>query len=154
MLKKTSTFIRKSRKQISDIVSWACKEYIVFWGWLVVWALPLPQSESYMLNKFFLQRRLEKYEFVLVCSYSTAAVRNIFSFLRQILRLFDNYHFDILIILGPMTKKMLHRLPLMENAQIRYMTNGPESFTPDSRYLLGEVPEVGTAVATNFIQRP
>lgn len=43
---------------------------------------------------------------------------------------------------GPMTKKMLHRLPLMENAQIRYMTNGPESFTPDSRYLLGEVPEV------------
>ncbi|XP_067053975.1 pyruvate dehydrogenase phosphatase regulatory subunit, mitochondrial-like [Acropora muricata] len=43
---------------------------------------------------------------------------------------------------GPMTKKMLHRLPLMENAQIRYMTNGPESFTPDSRYFLGEVPEV------------
>lgn len=89
------------------------------------------------------QRRLEKYGFVLVCSFSTAAVRNIFSFLRQILRIFDNYHFDILIILGPMTKKMLHRLPLMENAQIRYMTNGPESFTPDSRYFLGEVPEVG-----------
>ncbi|XP_074618291.1 pyruvate dehydrogenase phosphatase regulatory subunit, mitochondrial-like isoform X4 [Acropora palmata] len=43
---------------------------------------------------------------------------------------------------GPMTKKMLHRLPLMENAQIRHMTNGPESFTPDSRYFLGEVPEV------------
>lgn len=57
MLKKTNTFIRKSRKQISDIVSGACKEYIVFWGWLVVWALPLPQSESYMLNKFFLQVR-------------------------------------------------------------------------------------------------
>lgn len=91
---------------------------------------------------------------VLVCSFSTAAVRNIFSFLRQILRILDNYHLDILIIVGPMTKKMLHRLPLMENAQIRYMTNGPESFTPDSRYLLGEVPEVGTAVATNFIQRP
>lgn len=39
--------------------------------------------------------------------------------------------------------KMLHRLPMMENAEIRHMTNGPESFTPDSRYLLGEVPEVG-----------
>ncbi|KAJ7384995.1 hypothetical protein OS493_018684 [Desmophyllum pertusum] len=38
--------------------------------------------------------------------------------------------------------KMLHRLPLMETAEIRHMTNGPESFTPDSRYLLGEVPEV------------
>lgn len=44
MSEKTNTFIRKSRKQISDIVSWACKEYIVIWGWLVVWALPLPQS--------------------------------------------------------------------------------------------------------------
>ena len=39
--------------------------------------------------------------------------------------------------------KMLHRLPLIENAEIRHMTNGPESFTSDSRYLLGEVPEVG-----------
>lgn len=43
---------------------------------------------------------------------------------------------------GPMISKMLHRLPTMENAQIRQMINGPESFTPDSRYLLGEVPEV------------
>lgn len=42
----------------------------------------------------------------------------------------------------------------MENAQIRYMTNGPESFTPDSRYFLGEVPEVGRVIATNFIERP
>lgn len=46
-----------------------------------------------------------------------------------------------------MTNKMLHRLPLMKNAQIRYMTNGPESFTPDSRYFLGEVPEVRTVIA-------
>lgn len=45
-------------------------------------------------------------------------------------------HFDELM------RKMLHRLPSMENAEIRYMINGPESFTPDSRYLLGEVPEV------------
>ena len=39
--------------------------------------------------------------------------------------------------------KILHRMPLMENAEIRSMINGPESFTPDGRYLLGEVPEVG-----------
>lgn len=37
---------------------------------------------------------------------------------------------------------MLHRLPFMEKAEIRQMINGPESFTPDGRYLLGEVPEV------------
>ena len=36
----------------------------------------------------------------------------------------------------------LHRLPVMEKAEIRSMINGPESFTPDGRYLLGEVPEV------------
>ncbi|KAL9975914.1 hypothetical protein ACROYT_G013133 [Oculina patagonica] len=45
-------------------------------------------------------------------------------------------HFDELL------SKMHHRLPLMEKAEIRHMTNGPESFTPDSRYLLGEAPEV------------
>ena len=44
--------------------------------------------------------------------------------------------------LDELMRKMLHRLPSMENAEIRYMINGPESFTPDSRYLLGEVPEV------------
>ena len=38
---------------------------------------------------------------------------------------------------------ILHRMPLIEKAEIRSMINGPESFTPDSRYLLGEVPEVG-----------
>ena len=44
--------------------------------------------------------------------------------------------------------KMLHRMPLMEKAEIRHLTNGPESFTPDSRYLLGEVPEVGLVIFT------
>ena len=36
----------------------------------------------------------------------------------------------------------LHRFPVIEKAEIRSMINGPESFTPDGRYLLGEVPEV------------
>lgn len=45
-------------------------------------------------------------------------------------------HFDELMT------QILHRLPLVENAEVRSMINGPESFTPDSRYLLGEAPEV------------
>lgn len=43
---------------------------------------------------------------------------------------------------GELMDKILHRMPLIEKAEIRSMINGPESFTPDSRYLLGEVPEV------------
>lgn len=46
---------------------------------------------------------------------------------------------------------MLHRFPFMEKAEIRQMINGPESFTPDGRYLLGEVPEVSNFyVAAGF----
>ena len=37
---------------------------------------------------------------------------------------------------------ILHRYPPMENAEIRQMVNGPESFTPDGHYLLGSVTEV------------
>ena len=47
------------------------------------------------------------------------------------------------LLTGELMEKILHRMPLMEKAEIRSMINGPESFTPDSRYLLGEVPEVG-----------
>ncbi len=39
-------------------------------------------------------------------------------------------------------EQLLHRMPNLANAEIRQMINGPESFTPDSKYLLGEVPEV------------
>lgn len=46
--------------------------------------------------------------------------------------------------------KILHRMPLIEKAEIRSMINGPESFTPDSRYLLGEVPEVGLNLAAMY----
>lgn len=47
------------------------------------------------------------------------------------------------LVLGELMDNMLHRFPSMEKAEIRQMINGPESFTPDGRYLLGEVPEVG-----------
>ena len=46
------------------------------------------------------------------------------------------------LVTGELLGNMLHRFPFMEKAEIRQMINGPESFTPDGRYLLGEVPEV------------
>ncbi|HKY94539.1 MAG TPA: FAD-dependent oxidoreductase, partial [Kiloniellales bacterium] len=43
---------------------------------------------------------------------------------------------------SPVVEAMLHRLPILQTAGIRTFFNGPESFTPDQRYLLGESPEV------------
>jgi len=34
------------------------------------------------------------------------------------------------------------RIPSLETAPVRQQVNGPESFTPDTRYMLGEAPEV------------
>ncbi len=42
----------------------------------------------------------------------------------------------------PYLEKSFHRLPLLESAGIRKFFSGPESFTPDTQYLLGETPEV------------
>jgi len=39
-------------------------------------------------------------------------------------------------------KEMLHRVPGLHDAEIRQLVNGPESFTPDGRYVIGEAPEV------------
>lgn len=41
----------------------------------------------------------------------------------------------------PMMMNALHRLPALENAGVRMLLNGPESFTPDSAFLLGETAE-------------
>lgn len=37
----------------------------------------------------------------------------------------------------------LPRVPALEDAGIRQLLNGPESFTPDGNFILGEAPEVG-----------
>jgi sarcosine dehydrogenase len=37
----------------------------------------------------------------------------------------------------------LARIPALETAGIKQMINGPESFTPDGNFILGEAPEVG-----------
>ena len=41
----------------------------------------------------------------------------------------------------PMLNNALHRLPCLENADVRMLLNGPESFTPDGSFLLGESAE-------------
>jgi 4-methylaminobutanoate oxidase (formaldehyde-forming) len=40
-------------------------------------------------------------------------------------------------------KGALHRTPVLETAEIRQLLNGPESFTPDGNFILGEAPELG-----------
>src|SRR5262249_53551682 len=40
------------------------------------------------------------------------------------------------------TEPALQRIPALATAPIRRQVNGPESFTPDNRYILGEAPEV------------
>jgi 4-methylaminobutanoate oxidase (formaldehyde-forming) len=43
---------------------------------------------------------------------------------------------------APELEKAAARVPLLAKAGIRTFFNGPESFTPDDRYLLGEAPEL------------
>ncbi|MBT6542561.1 MAG: FAD-dependent oxidoreductase, partial [Rhodobacteraceae bacterium] len=41
----------------------------------------------------------------------------------------------------PMMELALHRLPALESAEVRMLLNGPESFTPDGTFMLGETAE-------------
>ena len=43
----------------------------------------------------------------------------------------------------PILGMAMNRMPLFESAGIHTFFNGPESFTPDDRYYLGEAPELG-----------
>src|SRR3989442_3274904 len=40
-------------------------------------------------------------------------------------------------------RNAIHRTPCLETAEIRLLLNGPESFTPDGNFILGEAPELG-----------
>ena len=42
----------------------------------------------------------------------------------------------------PHLESAMHRLPVLEKAGLQTFFNGPESFTPDDRYHVGEAPEV------------
>ena len=51
----------------------------------------------------------------------------------------------------PILEAAMRRLPALERVGIRKFFNGPESFTPDVRYMLGETPELAHLfVATGF----
>ena len=48
-------------------------------------------------------------------------------------------------------KNAIHRTPCLETAPIKMLLNGPESFTPDGNFILGETPEVrGCFVCAGF----
>jgi glycine cleavage system aminomethyltransferase T/glycine/D-amino acid oxidase-like deaminating enzyme len=45
----------------------------------------------------------------------------------------------------------LHRMPILAKAEVRQLLNGPESFTPDGNFILGEAPELrGFFVCAGF----
>ncbi|OAP38319.1 FAD-dependent oxidoreductase [Sinorhizobium glycinis] len=52
---------------------------------------------------------------------------------------------------APILEMAVNRMPMLETAGIHTFFNGPESFTPDDRYYLGEAPEFkGYWVATGY----
>jgi glycine cleavage system aminomethyltransferase T/glycine/D-amino acid oxidase-like deaminating enzyme len=44
---------------------------------------------------------------------------------------------------GLLMDSALHRIPVLADTGIRKFYNGPESFTPDNQFILGEAPELG-----------
>ncbi len=42
----------------------------------------------------------------------------------------------------PLMKNAIHRTPCLETAPVKMLLNGPESFTPDGNFILGEAPEL------------
>ncbi len=43
----------------------------------------------------------------------------------------------------PLMLNAIHRTPCLETAPVKMLLNGPESFTPDGNFILGEAPELG-----------
>jgi glycine/D-amino acid oxidase-like deaminating enzyme len=40
----------------------------------------------------------------------------------------------------PLMRNAIHRTPCLDSAAIKMLLNGPESFTPDGNFILGEAP--------------
>lgn len=57
----------------------------------------------------------------------------------------ENFEFGLLAEdwdhFEPMMENALHRLPALETAEVKMLLNGPESFTPDGMFMLGETAE-------------
>lgn len=60
-------------------------------------------------------------------------------------RLDENFSFDLMAEdwdhFESMMMNALHRLPSLETAEVKMLLNGPESFTPDGTFMLGETAE-------------
>ena len=51
----------------------------------------------------------------------------------------------------PLMKNAIHRTPCLKTAPVKMLLNGPESFTPDGNFILGEAPELsGYFVCAGF----
>ena len=51
----------------------------------------------------------------------------------------------------PLLKNAMHRTPCLETAKVKMLLNGPESFTPDGNFILGEAPQLrGYFVCAGF----
>jgi 4-methylaminobutanoate oxidase (formaldehyde-forming) len=51
----------------------------------------------------------------------------------------------------PLMKNAIHRTPCLETARVKMLLNGPESFTPDGNFVIGEAPELrGFYVSAGF----
>ncbi len=59
----------------------------------------------------------------------------------------EKFHFSLLAEnwdhFEPMMELALGRVPALETAGVKQLINGPESFTPDGNFILGEAPECG-----------
>jgi len=67
----------------------------------------------------------------------------------------EGFHFSLLDSnhdhFEPLMQQALARVPALETAGIKQFINGPESFTPDGNFILGEAPEVaGFFVGAGF----
>ena len=58
----------------------------------------------------------------------------------------EGFHFDLLTSdydhYGQFMENAIARVPALEQAGVRQLLNGPESFTPDGNFILGEAPEL------------
>jgi 4-methylaminobutanoate oxidase (formaldehyde-forming) len=67
----------------------------------------------------------------------------------------EGFHFTLLDSnwdhFEPMMERLLGRIPALQTAGIKQLINGPESFTPDGNFILGEAPELrGFYVGAGF----
>ena len=69
----------------------------------------------------------------------------------------DGFHYTLLDAdwdhFAPIMELALPRVPALETAGIKQLLNGPESFTPDGNFILGEAPEVQRLLRRRRLQR-